>query len=90
MRVRRLSLRTEESYLYYVRRYLEFHKRRPEEMAEPEVEAFLTHLAGEMRVADSTQNLAFAALIYLYREVLGIELENVAALRAARARCVES
>ena len=86
MRVRRLSLRTEESYLYYVRRYLEFHKRRPEEMGEAEVEAFLTHLAGEMRVAASTQNLAFASLIYLYREILGIELENVSALRAKRAR----
>ena len=55
-------------------------------MAEPEVEAFLTHLAGAKRVAASTQNVAFAALIYLYREVLGIELENVAALRAKRAR----
>ena len=86
MRVRRLSLRTEASYLYYVRRYLEFHKRRPEAMGEAEVEAFLTHLAGEMRVAASTQNLAFASLIYLYREILGMELENVSALRAKRAR----
>lgn len=86
MRVRRMSLRTEESYLYYIKCYLEFHRRRPEEMAEAEVEAFLTHLAGEKRVAASTQNVAFAALIYLYREVLGIELENVAALRAKRAR----
>ena len=86
MRVRRMSLRTEESYLYYIRCYLEFHRRRPEEMAETEVEAFLTHLAINKRIAASTQNVAFAALIYLYRQVLGIELENVAALRARRAR----
>ena len=86
MRVRRLSLGTAESYLYHIRRYLEFHKQRPEEMGEADVEAFLTHLAGEMRVAASTQNLAFASLMYLYREILGIELENVAALRAKRAR----
>ena len=84
MRVRRLSLKTEESYLYYIRRYLQFHKKRPQEMAEVEVEQFLTHLVLDNHIAASTQNLAFAALIYLYREILGIELENVAALRSRR------
>ena len=84
MRVRRLSLRTEDSYLLYIRRYLQFHKRKPEDLSESDVEAFLTYLAVDERVAASTQNVAFAALIYLYREILGIELENVAALRAKR------
>lgn len=85
MRVRRLSLRTENSYLFYIRRFLVFHALRPpEKMAEAEVEAFLTHLAVQERIAPATQNLAFSALIYLYREILGIELEGVAALRARR------
>lgn len=84
MRVRRLSLRTEESYLFTIRRFIQFHNRKPEEMGEAEVETFLTHMATQGRVAASTQNVAFAALIYLYREILGIELENVAALRAQR------
>ena len=53
-------------------------------MAEAEVEQFLTHLAVAKRIAASTQNLAFAALIYLYREILGVELENVSALRVNR------
>ena len=57
-------------------------------MAEAEVEQFLTHLAVAKRIAASTQNLAFAALIYLYREILGVELENVSALRANRPKRV--
>jgi len=88
MRVRHLSLRTEDSYLKYIRRFLEFHHQRPEKMAEAEVEQFLTHLAVAKRIAASTQNLAFAALLYLYREILGIELENVSALRANRPKRV--
>lgn len=84
MRVRHLSLKTEDSYLKYIRRFLEFHHKRPEMMAEAEVEAFLTDMAVNGRVAAATQNVAFAALVYLYREILGIELENLAALRAKR------
>lgn len=82
MRVRRLSLRTEESYLFYIRRYLKFHRRKPEELSEGDVERFLSHMTQHQRVAPSTQNVAFAAILYLYREILGIELENVSALRA--------
>lgn len=88
MRVRRLSLRTEESYLFYIRRFIVFHNRKPEEMGEDEVEAFLSHMAVQGRVSASTQNVAFAALLYLYREILGIELENVSALRSKRPRRV--
>lgn len=84
MRVRRLSLRTEDSYLHYIRRFLDFHRRKPEEMGETEVEAFLTHLVIRDRVAKATQNVAFSAILFLYREILGIELKGVNALRAQR------
>ena len=88
MRVRRLSLHTEQSYLYYIGRFVRFHKRRPQEMGSAEVEAYLTHLALHERVATSTQNVAFHALLYLYREILGVGLDNVQALRAQRRRTV--
>ena len=86
MRLRRLSLQTEKSYLTYIKRYLEFHRRKPQEMSETEVEEFLTHLVVHDRIAKATQNVAFSALLYLYREILGIELENVQALRSQRPR----
>ena len=88
MRVRRMSLRTEASYLHYIRHYILFHKRKPSEMGEAEVEAFLTHLALHENVAASTQNLAFSSLLFLYREILGLELQGVDALRARRSRKV--
>ena len=75
MRVRRLSLRTEKAYLYYIRRYLDFHKRKPESMGEAEVEEFLTHLVAVEGVAKATQNVAFNAILFLYREILGIQLQ---------------
>jgi len=71
LRVKHYSLRTEDAYLHWVRRFIYFHgKRHPREMGGPEVEAFLSHLATEGRVAPSTQNQALAALLFLYREVL--------------------
>jgi integron integrase len=71
LRVKHYSLRTEEAYLHWARRFIYFHgKRHPREMGGPEVEAFLSHLATEGRVAPSTQNQALAALLFLYREVL--------------------
>ena len=71
MRVRHYSFRTEESYWQWIRRYIFFHnKRHPREMAEPEVAAFLSHLATEQGVAAATQNQALNALVFLYREVL--------------------
>ena len=75
LRVKHYSLRTEDAYLHWVRRFIHFHgKRHPREMGGPEVEAFLSHLATEGRVAPSTQNQALAALLFLYREVLDKEL----------------
>jgi integron integrase len=86
MRTRHLALRTERAYLQWMRRYVKFHGRKhPRGMGPKEVEAFLTHLAVDAKVGASTQNQALQALLFLYRNVLDIELpwlENVT--RASR------
>ncbi len=75
LRIRHYSRRTEEVYVSWIRRYILFHdKRHPVEMGAPEVTTFLTTLAVEGKVAASTQNQALSALLFLYREVLGIDL----------------
>lgn len=85
IRVRHYSLRTEEAYVNWIRRFILFHgKRHPKDMGAAEIEAFLTHLAVEGHVAASTQNQALSALLFLYREVLHRELD--AAINAVRAR----
>jgi integron integrase len=85
IRRKHYSIRTERAYLNWMRRYILFHhKRHPKEMGPAEIEAFLTHLAMAGHVARSTQNQAFNALLFLYREVLGIALED-AGINALRA-----
>ena len=75
LRYMHYSLRTEQTYLYWVRRFIRFHSlRHPREMGRPEVEAFLTMLATERKVAVSTHRQALSALLYLYKEVLIQEL----------------
>lgn len=75
LRVQRYSLRTEEAYVDWARRFILFHgKRHPREMGAAEVSAFLTHLATVRQVSPSTQNQAKAALLFLYKRVLGVEL----------------
>jgi integrase len=75
IRAKHYSLQTEKTYLNWIRRFVEFHDfRLPSEMGGPEVEDFLTALATRSRVAASTQNQALAAILFLYREVLEIEL----------------
>ena len=75
LRTRHYSIRTEGAYVDWARRFILFHgKRHPQEMGGPEVEAFLSHLAVERNVSASTQNQAKAALLYLYKQVLGIDL----------------
>ena len=72
------SIRTEEAYVSWARRFILFHgKRHPREMGEAEVGAFLTHLAVDRDVAASTQNQAPGAVLFLYREVLKQPLERV-------------
>src|SRR5262247_2243428 len=75
MRARRYSIRTEQAYVDWVRRFILFHgKRHPKEIGPAEVEAFLTHLAVKDRVSASTQNQAKSAILFLYREVINSEL----------------
>lgn len=88
LRVKHYSLRTEQAYVAWIRRFILANgKRHPRELGGPEVEAFLTVLATRGRVAAATQNQALAALLFLYREVLGVDLpwmESV--VRAKRPR----
>jgi integron integrase len=88
LRVKHYAYRTEESYVQWIRRYILFHnKRHPKDMAEPEVQAFLTHLAVEGNVAASTQNQALSALLFLYRHVLNQPLsQSVNAVRARQSK----
>jgi integron integrase len=75
IRTRHYSRRTEKVYVHWIRRYIFFHgKRHPAEMGAAEVSAFLTSLAVRDKVAASTQNQALSALLFLYREVLAVEL----------------
>lgn len=77
LRVQHYSIRTEEAYLGWMKRYILFHsKRHPEEMGMADIEAFLTHLAVQGNVAASTQNQALNALLFLYRKVLERDLEG--------------
>ncbi len=85
IRLLHYSRRTEEAYLHWIRRFIRFHRlRHPLELGVPEVEAFLSHLAVEGRVAASTQNQAFSAIMFLYKRVLERELAPVNAVRAKR------
>lgn len=69
------SLRTEQAYVFWVRRFIRFHHlQHPREMGSPEVKAFLTHLATDRQVAPSTHKQALAAILFLYRQVLDIDL----------------
>jgi hypothetical protein len=84
------SLKTEQSYVQWVRRFVHFHGlRHPKEMGGSEVEAFLAHLANARQVSPSTHHQALCALLYLYRAVLGVELpwmQSIGRHAATRAR----
>lgn len=81
IRLRHYSIRTEQAYLDWIKRFIFFHnKRHPNQMGPAEIEAFLSHLALQHNVAPSTQNQARSALLFLYRHVLhrdSILLDNV-------------
>jgi integrase len=84
-RLKHLSRSTEKAYVHYIRQYILFHqKRHPLEMGSEEVRAYLTHLAVRKRVAASTQNAAFSALLFLYREVLRREMPHLDGVMRAR------
>ncbi len=78
LRVKHYSLRTEQAYVDWIRRFILFHgKRHPNDMGEREISDFLTHLAVEKRVAASTQNQAFSAVLFLYQRVLERKLDFI-------------
>jgi integron integrase len=84
-RLRHLSLRTEETYRNWIKRFILFHgKRHPRDLDAEAVRRFLTYLAVEDRVAASTQNQAFNALLFLYRQVLKVELPKIEGVERAR------
>ncbi|PLY10037.1 MAG: hypothetical protein C0626_07095 [Arcobacter sp.] len=85
IRVKHYSIKTENVYIYWAKKYILFHnKRHPKDMGKLEIEQFLTHLATKLNVSPTTQNQAFKAILFLYEQVLNISLknENIQALRA--------
>ena len=75
LRYAHYSIRTEEAYVYWVRFFIRYHKlRHPREMGKAEIEAFLTYIAVDRKVSASTHRQALAAILYLYKQVLCVEL----------------
>ena len=86
LRRKHYAYRTEKTYIDWARRYILFHnKRHPQEMGIPEIETYLTYLAVERNVSASTQNQALAAIIFLYTQVLKIEIDSKE-INASRAK----
>jgi integron integrase len=84
LRVKHYSIRTEQAYTDWIRRYILFHgKKHPEKMGEAEIAAFLGHLAMQRGVAASTQNQAFSALLFLYQQVLERKLATIEGVERA-------
>jgi integrase len=85
LRLKHYSIRTERAYLDWIKRFILFHrKRHPAGMGTDEIRQFLSHLATDGRVAASTQNQALCSLLFLYREVLGVELPYVEGIERAK------
>ena len=85
LRTKHYSIRTEQAYVAWIRDFILFHhKRHPRELREPHISAWLSYLATERRVAASTQTQALSAILFLYREVLGITLERIDNIERAK------
>ncbi len=86
IRLKNYAYSTEKAYVYWIKRFILFHdKRHPKTMGIPEIEKFLSHLAVERNVSGSTQNQALCALLFLYREVFGVEFDApIVSVRAKR------
>jgi integrase len=86
IRLKGYSIRTEKSYVSWIKRFVLFHgKRHPRDMGKPEIEAFLSHLVMKRNVASSTQNQAFNAILFLYNHVLDVDMpQNINALRSKK------
>lgn len=86
IRIKNYSIRTEKAYISWIKRFIIFHdKKHPKDMGKPEIEGFLSHLAVNKSVSASTQNQAFNAILFLYRNVLEIDvMKEVDAYRAKK------
>ncbi len=85
MQLQKLAKRTRHSYLEWVKRFIRFHQmRHPKDMGKPEIEAFLSDLVLTQRVAPSTQNQAFSALLWLYNTYLDASIEGLNAVRSRK------
>jgi hypothetical protein len=79
LRIMHYSYRTEQTYVSWVRQFILYHKKRhPREMGAVEINDFITYLVNQKRIATSTQNQAISAILFLYRNVLNIELDEKA------------
>ena len=77
VRFKHYSLSTERTYIHWIKQYIFFHnKKHPKDMGKEEIEEYLTSLAIKNKVASSTQNQAFSALLFLYKEILGIDMSE--------------
>jgi integron integrase len=84
-RLKHFSLKTEKSYLYYIKDYLRYHQMRPpRELGVDEIRQYLIHLAVEKHVAASTQNIAFSSLLFLYKQVLIVDLPYIDNIERAK------
>jgi integron integrase len=85
IRLKHYSPKTEKSYCYWVRQYILFHhKKHPKDMGEVEIREFLNHLAVDKKVAAATQNQALCAIIFLYKEILQINIEDLGRITWAK------
>jgi len=86
IRLKGYSIRTEKSYISWIKRFILFHgKRHPQDMGKAEIEAFLSHLVMKHNVASSTQNQAFNAILFLYNHILDVDMpEDINALRSKK------
>ena len=91
IRLKGYSIRTERAYVSWIKRYILFHdKRHPQDMGKDEIENFLSHLAIKQKVSKSTQNQAFNALLFLYREILEKDPDTPGSLGIAISEAVEA
>jgi integron integrase len=86
LRIRHYSIRTEQAYVDWIKRFIVFHdKRHPATLNEAQITEFLTHLAVEKRVSASTQNQALSAILFLYHHVLHVDLARLEGVTRAKA-----
>ena len=84
-RLKHMSIHTEDAYLHHIKKFIVFHgKKHPAKMGTDEIRAYLSHLALEGNVAASTQNVALAAVLFLYRDVLHIDLPRIEGIERAK------